>query len=316
MAERRRPGHELGVYPGALDLAVEEIKQRKGFDIPVIDSGMERVGGTPEVATIMFDKIRAAAIFVGDVSLVGEIRPHGNKPTKKTANPNVLMEMAYAGAKLGWQRVICVMNQAFGRAEKLPVDIRNRRWPVRYKMPPDEGTTAEQVKAKLVEDLKVAIEAIIYVDDQAVADAVRRFDSNCISVVAASRFHPSFHPPPANQVTFGSATGMDTLALNAAIPRLLDLGLIHCDFDSRQGLFAYHWTWLGQDVDPPALAQRHPRVDSEDRRRVASRRVRTETGLTVGLAACRQMAEPATPRPHLVDRGIFGPRGSRNVKTR
>ena len=82
--------------------------------------------------------------------------------------------------------------------------------------------------------------------DQAVADAVRCFVSNCTSVVAASRFHPSFHPPPANQVTFGSATGEDTLALNAAIPRLLALRLIHCDFDSRQGLFAYHWTWLGR----------------------------------------------------------------------
>jgi hypothetical protein len=39
---------------------------------------------------------------------------------------------------------------------------------------------------------------------------------------------------------------MDTPALNAAIPRLLDLGLIHCEFDSRHGLFEYHWTWLGR----------------------------------------------------------------------
>src|SRR5262249_12115997 len=141
------------------------------------------------------------------------------------------------------------------------------RWPVRYRMPPDERTTADQVKAKLVEDLKVAIEAIMYVDDQAVADAVRRFDSNCISVVASSRFHPGFHPPPANQVTFGSATGMDTLALNAAIPRLLDLGLIHCDFDSRQGLFAYHWTWLGRMLIrqhwPNDVPQWIQKIDSE-----------------------------------------------------
>src|SRR6267142_750061 len=73
----------------ALDLAVAEIKQKNGYEIPVVDSGMKRVGGMPEVATIMFDKIRGAAIFVGDVSLVGEINQHGNKPTKKTANPNV-----------------------------------------------------------------------------------------------------------------------------------------------------------------------------------------------------------------------------------
>jgi len=64
--------------------------------------------------------------------------------------------------------------------------------------------------------------------------------------VSASRFHPSFHAPRANHVTFGSPTGMDTPALNAAIPRLLDLGLIHCEFDSRHGLFASHWTWPGR----------------------------------------------------------------------
>ena len=77
---------------------------------------------------------------------------------------------------------------------------------------------------------------------------------------------------------------MDTLALNAAIPRLLDLGLIHCDFDSRQGLFAYHWTWLGRMLirqhwpnDIPEWIQKIVRVTSS--------RVRTETGLNVGPAA-------------------------------
>jgi hypothetical protein len=222
---------------GALDLAVAEIKQTNGFEIPIVDSGMERVGGMPEVATIMFDKIRGAAIFVGDVTLVGEIKQHGNKPTKKTANPNVLMEMAYAGAKLGWQRVICVMNQKFGKTEKLPVDIRNRRWPIRYKLP-SEDKMADEVKAKLVEDLKEAIKAIIYVDTQAVAEAIRRFDSNCIQVAEASRHHPSFHAPNPDDAL--------TRVMNAAIPRLLDLGLIHCDSDSRQCLYAYHWTYLGR----------------------------------------------------------------------
>jgi hypothetical protein len=197
----------------ALDIAVEDIKRGKGFDIPVVESGMERIGGMPEVATIMFDKIRSAAIFVGDVSLVGEIKQHGNKPTKKTANPNVLMEMAYAAAKLGWQRVICVMNQKFGKAEKLPVDIRNRRWPIRYKIPPDEKTTAEEVKIKLAEDLKVAVEAIMYVDYQAVAEAVRRFDSNCIQVAEASRHHPTFHAPrPDDNLTRVMMTQQQTIA--------------------------------------------------------------------------------------------------------
>jgi hypothetical protein len=235
-----------GFIQSALELAIAEIKVRNGFDSPILDWGLERVAGSPEVATIMFEKIRASAIFVGDVSLVGEIKQTGGKPTKKTANPNVLMEMAYAGAKIGWQRIICVMNTRFGKAEKLPVDIRNRRYPIRYKLSADDMTMIEEVKKALANDLRKAIDVVPYRDHQAVLDAAARFDSNCIRVVSASRFHPCFHPPPPNQVTFGSATGIDTLALNAAIPRLLDLGLIHCDFDSRQNLFSYHWTWLGR----------------------------------------------------------------------
>src|SRR5438128_580679 len=90
----------------ALDVAVAEIREKEGFDIPVVDSGMERVAGTPEVATIMFEKIGAAAIFVGDVSVVGKIEQHGKRKPKSTSNPNVLMEMVYAAAKIGWQRVI------------------------------------------------------------------------------------------------------------------------------------------------------------------------------------------------------------------
>src|SRR3954469_5592579 len=105
-------------------------------------------------------------------------------------------------------------------------------------MPLDEKTTAEEVKRRLAEDLKVAVEAIMYVDDQAVAEAVRRFDSNCIQVAEASRHHPSFHAPNPDDAL--------TRVMNAAIPRLLDLSLIHCGSDSRQFLYAYHWTYLGR----------------------------------------------------------------------
>jgi hypothetical protein len=138
------------------------------------------------------------------------------------------------------------MNTAIGRAEKLPVDIRNRRFPIRYKLGPDNLAEAETVKLELAKDFRIAIDAILYQDHQAVNDAGKRFDSNCIQVVTANRGRPYFFMPPPNQVTFGSATGIDTLTINAAIPRLLDLGLIECDYDTRQNLYAYHWTFLGR----------------------------------------------------------------------
>ena len=76
-------------------------------DAPRIDEGMDGVAGTPEVATIMFQKIDTSAIFIGDVSFVGSTEPFdGNREKKRVPNPNVLLEMGYAAARIGWSRII------------------------------------------------------------------------------------------------------------------------------------------------------------------------------------------------------------------
>jgi hypothetical protein len=115
------------------------------------------------------------------------------------------------------------------------------------------------VKTRLAADLKDAIEAIIYVDGQTVAEAIRRFDSNCIQVAEASRHHPSFHAPNPDDAL--------TRIMNAAIPRLLDRGLIHCEYDSHQCRYAYHWTYLGRmfvrENWPNEIPEWIQRIDSE-----------------------------------------------------
>lgn len=74
-------------------------------DAPRVDEGMDGVAGTPEVATIMFQKIDTSAIFIGDVSLVGSTEPaDANREKKRVPNPNVLLEMGYAAARIGWSR--------------------------------------------------------------------------------------------------------------------------------------------------------------------------------------------------------------------
>jgi hypothetical protein len=45
-------------------------------------------------------------------------------------NPNILIELGYAVAKKGWERIICVMNQQYGGPSKLPFDLQHRRWPI------------------------------------------------------------------------------------------------------------------------------------------------------------------------------------------
>ncbi|MGB2821100.1 MAG: hypothetical protein WBF17_08970, partial [Phycisphaerae bacterium] len=58
----------------AIDVAIAGLPQTAEVaESPRVESGMEGVAGTPEVATVMFDKIRRSAVFIGDVTLVGSV---------------------------------------------------------------------------------------------------------------------------------------------------------------------------------------------------------------------------------------------------
>ena len=106
---------------------------------PVIDRDTFGVGGSPAIADTIFRKIDRCDIFVCDVSLINLpashsrglarfIRPLFEKPfARLTPNPNVLVELGYASARLGWDRIVLVQNTSFGPVEQLPFDLRGRR---------------------------------------------------------------------------------------------------------------------------------------------------------------------------------------------
>ena len=171
--------------------AVDKIKAKNGLPyVPIVDLGMERVPGSPEIATIMFRKIGRSAIFVGDVSLVGEIK---GDASKKVPNGNVSVEMGYAAAYLGWERIICVLNEHYGKAEEQPVDTRNRRFPINYALPPSRDNEAEVFKG-LVNDLHRAIHAVYIYDLESAKEAIRLLDINCMNLIAAAAKCDCFPP--------------------------------------------------------------------------------------------------------------------------
>jgi hypothetical protein len=102
---------------------------------PVVERDTQAVPGAPQIADTIFAKIAAAEVLVCDVSLVTNA---GGRPSP---NPNVLVELGYGLRALGWERIVLVMNTAFGGPEQLPFDLKMRR-ALTYNLSEDEKDRA------------------------------------------------------------------------------------------------------------------------------------------------------------------------------
>ena len=145
-----------GFIQQALENAAAAITADDRVEIePVIDRDTQGVAGSPDIASTIFAKITAADVFVADISIVG--RPEHGRPTP---NPNVLIELGYAFKALGHEKIILVFNQAFGRIEELPFDLRMRRV-VTYNMAQenaDRATGRTELESKLNAAVRAALE--------------------------------------------------------------------------------------------------------------------------------------------------------------
>jgi hypothetical protein len=92
-------------------------------------------------------------MFVCDVSIINK------GATRLAPNPNVLIELGYAIKVLGFDKIIMVMNTAFGRPELLPFDLRQRRV-VTYDMPKENEERA-RVRRELETILEDGLRAVL-----------------------------------------------------------------------------------------------------------------------------------------------------------
>ncbi|MDE0174263.1 MAG: hypothetical protein OYH76_24705 [Defluviicoccus sp.] len=118
-----------------------------------LDKDTKGIPGSPPVADTIFRKIEECAVFVPDLTFCGlteEKRP--------IPNANVLIEYGWALAKPGHERIVAVMNEAYGRATEtsLPFNIRHTRWPHRFTLredaEPDERNSVKRGLTKHFED--------------------------------------------------------------------------------------------------------------------------------------------------------------------
>lgn len=107
----------------ALEKAVKNISQDEAFAIDaVVDRDTFGMPGSPSIVESITGKIAKSDVFVCDVSIINIASDE-----RPTPNPNVMFELGYASAVLGWERIILVQNAAYGGPEKLPFDLRGRR---------------------------------------------------------------------------------------------------------------------------------------------------------------------------------------------
>lgn len=96
-----------------------------------IDTATKGIVGAVNIADRILRKIDECDIFVADVSIIGKVDPINKSEVKgklrrRTPNPNVLFELGYAWKTLGEEKIILVMNTAYGKFEDLPFDLRGK----------------------------------------------------------------------------------------------------------------------------------------------------------------------------------------------
>lgn len=148
-----------GLIQNTLERAAKSIRDDDSIEIePVIQRDTAGVPGSPDIGSTIFARIEKADIFVCDVSIINQ-----NTGPRPTPNPNVLLELGFAIKACGFQKIVMVMNTAFGEPEDLPFDLKNRRVTTYYLR---EGDTDKAVKSKSLEaTFEKAIKAILAGDD-------------------------------------------------------------------------------------------------------------------------------------------------------
>lgn len=118
----------------------------------VIDEATRDTPGSPNIPSKIFEKIRGCDIFVADVTTITGSE-HAGRPC---ANPNVIFELGYAAAHVGWDRIILLVNTKVSPLKDLPFDFDRHRV-MTYEH--DEKPSTEQRRA-LEASLKVGVAAI------------------------------------------------------------------------------------------------------------------------------------------------------------
>ena len=156
-----------------------------------LDKDTQGIAGSPPIADTIFRKIEECAVFVADLTFVGESKPTLLNASEKAENarqfqnPNVLIEYGYALRCHSHAKVIGIMNTAYGLpdAESLPFNLRHLRHPIQYTTDTDNDTQLKQ----LTDTLKKAIGLILSQHSSPVTVPEKSIPQNLIDKISEFR---------------------------------------------------------------------------------------------------------------------------------
>jgi len=107
----------------ALKSAKAKVEKSNDNVIINVDEATSNTAGSPEISQNIFEKISECDIFVCDISIINSEATN----SRKTPNPNVLIELGYAIATLGFERIVMLFNVNYGTLNDLPFDLERKR---------------------------------------------------------------------------------------------------------------------------------------------------------------------------------------------
>ena len=142
----------------------------------LIQDGVRGEPGTPPVAdTIVKERIAKCDIFIADLSVINAPPPVGwlgrlarrfaKVSTKPLQNVNVFYEYGAAQQAVGYEKIICVLNSAYGspneNPDNIPFDIRHLKFPIEYNYSEQNEGEREAIQKKLISTLLSALKASV-----------------------------------------------------------------------------------------------------------------------------------------------------------
>lgn len=140
----------LPVEPGEED-AVNPDQDADETEI-VLQWGAAGEAGAKLIAETILERIGRCGVYVGDLTFVSEVETP-DKRHKKLPNANVLIETGAASRTgLGWDRMILVLNTAFGKVDDLPFDLKHRHCTVQYELGERDDPRKAEKRKQLAKD--------------------------------------------------------------------------------------------------------------------------------------------------------------------